>query len=339
MAVTDLFQVRTYAEELYTEIAIGGEPGAAPLRVLPGMALTAWLVFAGLFACAQLVPVSDAVTVRPRYVFRLGAWRWPLLVAVLLGLAVLWAVPVGNLCQQAGVVVTQVSGGRERHWSVVKLAEVLAATPRRFSREFLDTAIVGLAAATASLLFAVALAWLARRGGLRAAPAFLVTACLLAIPGPVFGIALIWLLNRPDQPWLLALYDHRFFAPVLALALRGLPLSVLVLWHALRTLPEDTLEMAAIQGAGPLRRILAIGLPQRWAALPVAWLVALAVAWGDLGASVLIVPPGTNTLAIRIAGLAHFGVDDQLAGISLWVMALFAILGGAVLWLMRKLEA
>ena len=40
MTITDLFQIRTYAEELYTQTAIGGDIGSAPLRVWPGMALT-----------------------------------------------------------------------------------------------------------------------------------------------------------------------------------------------------------------------------------------------------------------------------------------------------------
>ena len=48
--------------------------------------------------------------------------------------------------------------------------------------------------------------------------------------------------------------------------------------------------------------------------------------------------PG-SPLAVRIAGLVHFGVDDQLAGISLWVMGVFAGLGGSVLWLMRRVES
>jgi len=339
MTVTDLFQIRTYAEELYTEVAIGGEPGDAPLRVLPGIAVTVCLVIAGLFASAYLVPPSGVASVRQRHVFGLGGWRWPLLIFVLLQLALLWVVPVGNLCHQAGVNVTQASGGRVRSWSPFKFGQVLANTPGRFSGEFLDSTIVGVGAASAAVIVAVPLAWLARRGGLRSMPAFVSTACLLAIPGPVIGVALIWLLNRPELPWLLVLYDHPFFAPLAALALRGLPLSILVLWHALRTIPEETLEMAATEGAGPTRRLLRIGLPQRPAAVLVAWLVALAVAWGDLAASVLVLPPGTHTLAWRISSLVHFGVDDQLAGISLWLMTLFAILGAAVLWLIRKVES
>ncbi len=36
MTVTNLFLVRTYAEEIYTQIALGGEPGVAPLSAAAG---------------------------------------------------------------------------------------------------------------------------------------------------------------------------------------------------------------------------------------------------------------------------------------------------------------
>ena len=50
----------------------------------------------------------------------------------------------------------------------------------------------------------------------------------------------------------------------------------------------------------------------------------MAVAWGDLAASVLVVPPGVTTLSIRIFGLLHYGVEDQVAGICLALVAVFA---------------
>ncbi len=55
----------------------------------------------------------------------------------------------------------------------------------------------------------------------------------------------------------------------------------------------------------------------RRSAFFLAWAVAAIVAMGDLAASVLTVPPGVNTLAIRIFTLLHYGVEDVVAGIAL----------------------
>ncbi len=64
--------------------------------------------------------------------------------------------------------------------------------------------------------------------------------------------------------------------------------------------------------------------------MTVAWLVAFAVAWGELAASILVVPPGVITLPIQIFNLIHYGVDDQVAGISLVVLAAFFLLAAVV---------
>ncbi len=66
MTVTDLFAVRTYAEEVYTLLAVGQEPGVAPLRALPGMAMTALLVVAGMVLCRGLMPGDHPLVLGPR---------------------------------------------------------------------------------------------------------------------------------------------------------------------------------------------------------------------------------------------------------------------------------
>jgi iron(III) transport system permease protein len=161
-------------------------------------------------------------------------------------------------------------------------------------------------------------------------------ATLLALPGPLLGLGLIWALNRPQFPWLTDLYDYSILAPCLALALRALPLAVLVLWHALRSVPQETLEAAELDGAGWWTRLLLIALPQRATALLVAWLVSFAVALGDLAASILVVPPGVVTLSIQIFGKLHYGQEDDVAGICLALVGLFAAMAGAVAWLAKK---
>jgi iron(III) transport system permease protein len=67
----------------------------------------------------------------------------------------------------------------------------------------------------------------------------------------------------------------------------------------------------------------------------VAWLIAFAVALGDLAASILVVPPGVKTLSIHIFGLMHYGVQDRVAGICLAQVCMFAVLASIVALLVR----
>src|SRR5205085_11241246 len=107
-----------------------------------------------------------------------------------------------------------------------------------------------------------------------------------AVPGPLVGPAGIAAFNQPGPSWLHWVYDHTIAAPVVAQAIRSLPLSTLVVWHAFATLPRETLQNALLDGASSWKTFLRIMLPARKSALLVAWLIALAASLGELDASI-----------------------------------------------------
>ena len=63
-------------------------------------------------------------------------------------------------------------------------------------------------------------------------------------------------------------------------------------------------------------------------------MAAFAWAAGDLACSILVVPPGVTTVPIRVFGLIHSGVDQQVAGICLVAATAYAVLAGGVLALL-----
>jgi len=333
MTVTDLFQVRTYAEELFTRLYMGQTPGEAVLGMGPGLGLSAALVVAVLWVCVRLLPQRRPLSLRRRWVFRLGAWRVPLGLLVGLGLLVLVGVPLVNLCYQAGIVITPAGGGWTSTWSLRNCGEMVAACLVEYRREFGWSLGIGGLAATAAVIAAIALAWPARRGGLPAVPALAAVAVGLALPGPVLGLAIIWLFNFPNSRLFFRLYDQPIPAPWMALTLRALPLATLIMWQALRSVPAEILDSAAADGAGPLRRLWSVALPCRLSAVALAWVVALAVALGDLGASFLVVPPGVETLSTTVFGKLHAGQEFEVAGICLALLLLLAAVAGLAAWL------
>jgi iron(III) transport system permease protein len=333
MTVTDLFMVRTYAEEIYTLLAVGPQPDDPPLGIGGGLVLAVLLVTAGLLVVLRLVPGDRPISVRRRVVFSLGGLRKPsaCLAALVLLLAV--GVPLASLCYQAGVTVTQIDADRVRSWSPAKCLTLVATSGHRYAGELRWSLTIGALAATAATGAAIVLAWVAQAGRMTAAPVLLAAAVSLALPGPMVGLLVIGLMNRPEVPPLLYLYDQSIAAPVVALWMRGLGPATLILWHAFRTIPRAMLDGAAIDGAGPMAQLAWIAIPCRLRALALAWIVAFALALGDLAASILVVPPGVTTLSIRIFNLLHYGVEDQVAGICLALVALFGLVAAAVAWL------
>jgi ABC-type Fe3+ transport system permease subunit len=359
ISVTDFFQVRTFAEEVYTQAALGsfdvvgppsrGGQGAAPLAAPTelsaiglwlGLALSTVLALAAIVADAKLfVDFAQAVH-RPPWIWRLGRLRWP--AAILLGCIILLVVglPLGNLTYKAGMLVTATDTGRVRTWSAGKLVERLALAPIEFHADLWLSARIGLAAATAALAVAIPLAWSMRR--VQNVPWIrlsLVTLCL-SVPGPLLGIGLARLLNRPpDSPlaFLGWLYDTNF-APWFVQTIRALPLATLILWPALASVPQVMLDTAATEGSSSLGRLLRIALPQRWPAVAAAWLVGLAIAFGELAATVIVLPPqrGATAISIHIFQLLHYGVDDRVAAISLVMVAAIAAITAIALPLLNR---
>jgi ABC-type Fe3+ transport system permease subunit len=334
MTVTDLYRVRTYAEELYTGFALGDGLADSAAAVWPGLALTATMAAVAWLVAQSLAP-GDRTALRRPFVYPLGPGRW-LGAACLAGVLLLVVgVPLGNLLYKAGLELRDLGATRVRAWSAVVLAMNLLAVPGRYGDSFGWSALVAGLAATLAVPGAVALAWPARRGGWKGLPALLVTALGLAVPAPLVGLALIRLLDQPGWPGLVWLYDETVLAPVLAMLIRTLPSAILFCWYALRTIGEDVLDSGACDGAGPWRRLWWIVLPQRRAALAAAWLFAFCLASGELAASILVAPPGVSTLPIRVFGLIHAGVDDQVAALCLFAWLGVCTAVGVLLWLVK----
>jgi iron(III) transport system permease protein len=337
IVVTDLYQVRTLAEELYTGFALANDP-AATFGGFTAVVWTGALAGAALMAFDRWLAETHQVPTRSPLVFSLGRWRWP--VAWLSGvvLALLVVVPVGNLVYQVGLVVRQADGVPVSSWSGRRFVELLVPLPAsypfaalwEFRRAFGWTVAIGVSAATLSVVLAAPLAWWGRRGGLRAVPAVMVAAAGAGIMGPLVGIALIRVFTWSDRSLVVWLYDRTVLAPVLAATWRCLPLAVLICWLAFRGLPRVLLDAARVDGAGPIARFVRIGVAQRTSALAVAWLVSFSISGGELSATILVVPPGVTTVPIRVFGLLHSGVTNQAAAICLTGILMYFVVAAVI---------
>lgn len=361
ISVTDFFQVRTFAEEVYTQAALGTFDAVGPETTDPasngipaiglwsGLLLSMVVAIAVIAGARRLIADLADAPQRDPWIWRLKAGRWPAALALACSMFVLAGVPLINLAYKAGVQVTATDTGRVREWSPRKLVESVAAAPVQFKGELWLSMWLGAAAATAAVLIALPVAWRLRgavngdsawRPTLMSVMLQTMVALCLTIPGPLLGLAVIRLLDQsPDSPLsgLAWLYDSNF-APWLVQTLRALPIATLILWPAFASIPQVMLDAAMTDGAGWWRRLLLIVLPQRWTAVIAAWLVALAIAVGELAATVLVMPPqsGRTALSIQVFQLLHYGVDDRVAAISLVMVAGIAALAGIAGVLLRR---
>jgi iron(III) transport system permease protein len=360
MSVTDFFQVRTFAEEIYTAFALGDiqpsgngqsltsyDPASGvlePSGVWTGVAIVGVMLACALLLVANLAPLTRRGSLRKGLVFQFGRGRWAATAGLWFAVGAFLVLPLASLAWKAGVQVVDSPAGRVRKWSANKCLAMAALNPRiehgriklRHQREIGWSLAIDSAAATAAVLLALPAAWLARRGGGRAWVALALVAFALAVPGPVVGLAIIALMNRPEIPGFVYLYDRTIAAPCLGCIVHALPLTMLVLWPALRTLPSELLEAAELEGAGVWDRLRLVIVPLRWPAILLAWIVAFVWSLGELDASVLVAPPGIQPLSNHIFGLLHFGAQDQVAGLCLAIYLVAQVAAALVWWLARK---
>jgi iron(III) transport system permease protein len=137
---------------------------------------------------------------------------------------------------------------------------------------------------------------------------------MFAVPGTIAGVALIELWNRGGVAG--AVYATNVIFLLVYLA-KLTPLAALAVAASLRQIPASHLEAAAVSGAGWSRTMTRIVLPQIRLGLLAAWVIVFTLAFGELGASVLVTPPGESTLPIRIYTLIANTPPSQVAALAL----------------------
>ncbi len=334
MTVTDLLQVRTYAEEAYTQYQLGNSGRAAAVS-LPPLVLLGGLILAGTAVLLRVDParvVSASTRARD---WSLGRWRVPAGLATILTAGNLVALPVYSLVWRAGRVGGRAVDGIPPRWSGLGLLGTLRLAADELlgpglARPFRSPMLSSLILAGGAALGAVVLGWgltvLARRSGIWRAVTAVVVALTFAVPGPVAGMALVIAYLQ----WPL-IYDTPLVV-ILAEVGRTLPYATLILWPTIRGVPQAYLDEAAVAGYGPVGRAGRVLIPLTvWASLA-AWGVAFALALGELPASNLVAPPGTVLLSVRVWELLHTGVESHLAGVGLLILMVLGCAGGLAAW-------
>jgi iron(III) transport system permease protein len=135
---------------------------------------------------------------------------------------------------------------------------------------------------------------------------------IFAVPSTVAGVGLIGLWNRPG----FGIYGTQAMVVIAYLA-RFVPVAALILAANVRQVPRSFEEAAELSGANWLRIFTRIVLPQIKSGIAAAWAVAFILAFGELGATVLVAPPGESTLPVRIYTLIANTSSNEVAALAL----------------------
>jgi iron(III) transport system permease protein len=246
-------------------------------------------------------------------VVALGPWRLPLFLLVLALAIVVVATPLGALVVQSSSL------------EIYKVALFRAG----------DSVLRSLAfAATSATLLAVLGFFLGYLSERRTLPIWWVNEwlalLLLALPGSVIGIGLISLWNTKATSFIYASPAILVLGYVAQYAI--LPMRVVA--ASLGTIPRSLEQAARLSGAGWFMTLREIVAPLAGRGLIAAWLIGYVFSLRDIAISMVVYPPGSDTLPIRILTLMANGAPSLIAALCIILIAITLLpLGVAGLWL------
>lgn len=332
MTVSDLFVVRTFAEEVYTQFESGGDSKTAMLLNLPLTALcTAILVVAIDQMPQRMGETTNCVRLK-------AGWRERTLWAFLWLAAGMYLLPFTGLLWQWGLssvkgpdqlVGLQWRGGIA--WNYFQQAFESSLLHGDLIWDFVRAALAGaLATWVASLL-----AWKFVRSGRGMQKFGVAAACLLFLtPGPVIGLAIIEIFNRPGPLGLI--YDSMWIL-IYAATVRSLPFCLAVVTASIARLDEGLVDAARCEGASEWTILTRAVLPARLPALCLAFLIGAATAMNELAISKIVSPPGEDPLALRTFQLLHGGAGNEQAAQCLLLLLIIAVVAVPLYWSVRSL--
>ncbi|MCP4112554.1 MAG: iron ABC transporter permease [Desulfobacteraceae bacterium] len=134
-----------------------------------------------------------------------------------------------------------------------------------------------------------------------------------AIPASILGIGLIKVWNRPST----GLIYTSFIIIIFAYTARFSVFSIRSVSANLRQINTNMEEAAIISDGSWIMRLLKILIPLARPGLTAGWVITFIFCMGELGVTLLVVPPGKETLSVRIYSLMHYGAGNLVACLCL----------------------
>ncbi len=138
----------------------------------------------------------------------------------------------------------------------------------------------------------------------------------LAIPGALLALGM---LRVNDLPVLHHL-SSTSIPCVLALCLHFLPFAVKLLEAELHKIDVKLEEIARLFDGSVTHRLRYILLPLLLPGLTISFFFVFILSLGDLSIPLLLVPPGRETVPVKIYNLMHYGANDMVAVLCLFIL-------------------
>jgi iron(III) transport system permease protein len=317
-SVPSLFGADIYALDIFARFSATGSPAEAFLYALPLLLVTGIVIFLSRSGIRTLAQTPNWLADRwgnpPVFPWNYRMLQVAAFTILLLQIVILFS----------GLFL--ITGN-----PALFLSSVLRSSDELAYSLFIAGSVIVL-----SVPFALAAAGEMKRPGIRGSLAWGMVLVPLAMPASLVGIGMITFWNCP----VIAPVYPGILMPVLAAAARFAPFAAIILYVQMRFIDPALLESAEIFSSSLWKKWSRIRLPLITPGLLVSAGILAAFSLAELGATLIVAPPGHTTMTIRIYNYIHYGASGEVAGLCLAV-ALLSLAAGvctiaALLWLYRR---
>ena len=154
---------------------------------------------------------------------------------------------------------------------------------------------------------------------------------VFAVPSTIFGIALIKFYNHPFFDFIYSGYAIILIGYIGKFSF----IPAKLIGNAIKQIPYSLEEAAQIEGIGYYRRMQKIVLPLLLPALFVAGIINFIFFLGELGTTIMLYPPGTEIMPIKVFTIMANSPQSLTSSMSLIVFSV-TFIAIAILYFLAK---
>ncbi len=314
--VPDILRVNVYPVEIFIQFSAFYDERAAAILSLPLIAITLFLIVLQKWHMKNrtYVQISGGLSKTVRY--QLSWLNIPAFsfCVIVLGLSV--GLPVAVLLNTAGPLSNYI--------------RVLSTSVDQISYSL----VLAASGAMMALLLAFCLSYLFERLKIRMKTILESASFIpLAIPAITLGIGLIKVWNRPIAD---VVYSSSLII-IFGYIARFIPFSVITVTSGFKQLNPRMEEAAHLNTPQWTRVIRKIVIPLLRPSLMTGFFIVFILSFGELGTTLLVIPPGRETIPIKIYNLMHYGAQELVAALCVSLVAIVLAFSGLFLLIYKKL--
>lgn len=318
VGVPDILRVKVFPLEIFIQFSAFYDEWAATMLSVPLIGLTLTLILIQKLYMKGRSYVQIGVGRQRVIQFHLGVWQGLSAGFCISILGMSFGVPIGVLLMKAGGLSTYVRVV-STSWGQIGYSLILA-----------------LMGAFLTVALGCCVGYLIERlKGWKGLTFSLIAVVPFAVPATTLGIGLIGAWNR-------SLIDVIYGSSIIILIAyiaRFIPYASLVAAAGFSQV-SIKLEEAALLGGSQWKQIwLKILLPLTKGHLTAGFFIVFILAFGELGTTLLIMPPGRETIPIKIYNLMHYGAENLVAALCVILIVLILILSCSFFLIHRKISA